>query len=302
MNADNIPSLNPGQVIEVEVDSPALAFLWAYINQRKDKPSWKARIAELIAGFDGGKFKPLYYCCVHRRLEDGTHRLHIAKMRGMSTVQVEAHARCHHFNPNLFTVLEMLVKANVKGDKKDLAWLTACRDKKWHHLAGAVDYSGASVLDIGSHCGFVCLGSVLAGATSAVGLELRADMAALATKAAAQLKVDHRVSFRQADWLAAGPLFQESFDIVHCLGLPHYFPANHFEVALNSMVAAARRLLILELRLDPGPGARLTRAGTQTLPTHGWLTQALAKKGFKVTKKFPVVGELRQLWISERVR
>jgi hypothetical protein len=98
------------------------------------------------------------------------------------------------------------------------------------------------------------------------------------------------------------PLLETRFDIVHCLGVLHYFPAAFYRSAVEKLMAAAKQILILEMKLIPGPGIGLKTIGIQTLTTHEWLESILSVGGFEVKFKFPVVGDKRQLWICEKTK
>jgi len=259
-------------------------------------------MASLKIRFDFRKFEPLYYCCIHGRLEDGLHRLQLAKNSGMKTIKVRGHAKCHHFHPGPLKVLSELIRDNKAGNKKDAAWLMACQTKKWVHLNGAINYQGATVLDVGSHCGYVCFRSILAGAKNALGIEKRADMANLARIAARKLRLESATTFRHGDWLLIEPL-DGRFDIVHCLGLLHYFPAQQYERAFKALARVAIRTLAVEMRLSTKPGVTIeTTARDQTLPSREWLSRVLEESEFGKPKIFPVDGAFRQLWISERIK
>lgn len=299
MNAPEI-AIKPGDVTEIDIDSGVFSVMWEYINKRKNRAGWRSRIAELTTNFDNRKFVPLYYCCRHRRFEDGTHRLHVAKLRSDRTILVMGHEGCHERRlPILPTLLELIGKHPESGPK-DAAWLAACHGKKWVHLYRSVDYKGRTVLDIGSQSGYICFAAIKAGASLAVGIDVRESMVDLARKAAKIFEFNSSIYFETADWLAISPTFSKRYDIVHCLGTAHYFPASKYRDAIAALAEAAREILVLELRLAPGLGSKLTRRGKQTLPTHSWLRALLNGAGFSVERAFPIVGDKRQMWISRR--
>lgn len=289
-----------GAILDLLISDPAFDPIWKNIAKWQDRDDWRERMAYLRSNYDPEKVQPIYYCLAHGRFEDGAHRLALAKERGEALFSVQVHARCHHFRPTIFEVLSGMIAERISDPKqKDVRWLSACRDKKWIHLDREIDYRGASVLDVGSHCGYTCFRSVFAGAGHATGIEIRPELVSIATDAAPQLKVESRVNFTVGDWLE-GSKRPGRFDIVHCMGLLHYFPAAVYPDALARLAASSTRTLVLELRLSQGPGVRLAASGIQTLPSAAWLEGRLAGHGFTVKGRFPVDEGKRGLWIAAR--
>jgi hypothetical protein len=300
---DELAALVPGATVALPLDHPSFASLWNYGRRIQRFRGWKIKMNALDASFDPAKFEPLYFCCRHKRYEDGTHRLHLARRRNMRTVQVQAFADCYRRPIGaLAGRLLGLIRENTKGNKKDGAWLAACREKKWVHLKPNIHYRGATVLDVGSHCGYACFAAVEEGAVSTTGIEIRPDLVSLAQRAALLFGLFSVCTFRQGDWTAEAAAAGDRFDIVQCMGLLHYFSVAAYPEALRRLAGAALKILVLEIRLTAGAGVALKTRGTQTLPTPGWLAAELANAGFKVKAKYPVVGEIRQLWICERIK
>jgi SAM-dependent methyltransferase len=292
----NLYDLRPGEVAEVPIDDKVFDFCWSYIHKQERFPFWHKSIWRIMENFSPLKFESMYFCLKCRRFEDGTHRLAVARMRGMKTILVKAFAGCHQrikASPGM-----NIREAPVASNKKDAAWTAACRDKKWIHLRGAVNYAGRKVLDVGSQSGYTCFESIKEGAASALGIEIRADMVRASNDAAATAGLSGRVKFQEGDWLTIEA--PGSFGVVHCMGLLHYFHPKDYGRAVAKLAVASADTLVLEMRLTAGAGNAIKQIGSQTLPTTEWLSEALAGLGFVVRKKFPVVGAIRELWICGR--
>lgn len=296
----DLSQLRDGATLDLSISDPVFDSIWKSIAKWQDRDDWRERIAFLRANYDPAKVQPIYYCLVHGRFEDGAHRLALAKERGAASFMIQAHARCHHFRPAILDVLNDMIAERIADPKqKDARWLAACQNKKWIHLDREVDYRGASVLDVGSHCGYTCFRSVFSGASHAAGIEIRPELVEIAEAAVPQLKVEKRASFMAGDWLDKS-LYVGRFDIVHCMGLLHYFPVAEYPKALARLAAASVETLVLEMRLSQCPGVRLAVSGIQTLPSAAWLEGRLTGHGFTVKKRFPVDEGRRGLWIAKR--
>lgn len=300
MMAVDITKHRPGETIDVPLDDPLFNNTRASIRQWRHRTDWNLRIAYLEANHDPALVEPMYYCASHSRIEDGTHRFWMAEhareeKARRASFPVTIHVECHHHHQTPFASLCAIVKG-----RKDTLWLEACQAKKWPHLTEHVDYYGRSVLDVGSQSGLTCLNAIFHGAAAATGVEIRQQLVDIAKMAAEELSVRRKASFMRDDWLVIGSVV-DKFDIVHCMGLLHYFPVDVYLVALRNLANAAKKTLVLEMRLCESEGERLAIVtGGQTAPTRDSLRSLLYDYGFDVEHRISLNGGKRGLWIAER--
>lgn len=293
--------LKPGDAAELEIAGPAFRPVLDYIRARAKKPYWTKRTAELLKKPEDPKRWPVFWCCKCRRFEDGAHRVDVAMARGRSTIAVRAHSAC--YNPKaLHEQIGALLRADPGIKLADIEWVEACHEKKWIHLEREIDYRAKRILDVGSQAGYICLAARAKGAASAIGIEKRSQLVGFSRQAARILTQEDGATFFCEDWFDTGHGYHRLFDVVHCLGVPHYFPAGRYGEAIGWLADAARERLALEMRLSPRTEDALTTKGSQTLPTKPWLARTLRGFNFEPEKTFPISGDFRELWIARRTK
>ena len=270
----------------------------AYIKRQEKHDSWKTAITGLLKDFDPDRFEPLYYCQKCRRIEDGSHRFHIAKLKDMKTLSVRIGEECFkRIRPvTKYAIFEYVMKQTKGIGIKDYKWLAACSKDKWPHLSG-IDFKDKTYLDVGCNVGYSCIEANKRGSGLAVGIDIRHEVIEVARSVQNRLNISFDcVKFATINW-------QESefipFHIVSCMGLVHYFPVDTYHSALAKLARTCRETLILELRIVNSGADKLIDKAGQTLPTSRWLTRTLGKWGFKIKKRV-VRGLNRELWIAER--
>ena len=284
----------------------------AYLSRVGNGSRWKASIQRIIDNFDLQKFGALFYCRKCKRMEDGAHRLVIARERGIKTVDVRIGGSCYKRYVKAGRVIrrdstfrdtfEKAMKENPTSHKLDPRWLEASVRDKWPLFSGLVDFRGKSFLDVGCNVGYSCVEAWGRMARESVGIEVREDVLKVADAVKAKIGVkDCSLSFLNADWSEINT-DDWKFDIVMSMGLFHYFKMDEYERLFNKLLSVAKETVILELRLRPfRKDVALIKLGSQTLPTARWLLQHFKHGGFKVTNRFVRKQGSRELWIAEKV-
>lgn len=279
-----------------------------YIGKRAGLRWWREQIDKFKAEFDPNKLEPLFYCNKCQRLEDGAHRLVVAKEKGIDKLDVRIGKLCYKKckandlisgEPAEFLAFFNKIMAKFPSIKpKDFDWLEACVMSKWSLFGNLIDFREKKVLDIGCHVGYSCIDAWCRGAKEVSGIDIRQELLLVGMNIREKLGIPMcSIMFFVDDWIDYK--LPESCDIVLCMGLLHYFPKDIYEKMLEKLCFACGETLILELRIIDNGRLELIDVKGQTLPTIKWLEKVLAKNGFVSNKRF-IRGKNRELWIARK--
>jgi len=283
-----------------------------YIERVGRGKRWKADIQRIIDNFDPIKFGELFYCRKCKRLEDATHRIIVARKMGIKTVDVRVGGSCYiryvksgrliRRDSSFLDTFQKMREKIPTAHKLDGSWLKVCAGGKWPLFSPIVDFRRKSYLDVGCNVGYSCIRAWGRMAWEVMGIDRRRDVLSVARAMKEKLGIKKEMVFLQKDWEKTD-LKGRKFDIVSCMGTPHYFLIDDYEEMFKKLMDACNETLILELRLRADRNdIALTKSGIQTLPTAGWLCDQLDKAGFGVTCRFVWKPRVRELWVAEKVK
>jgi SAM-dependent methyltransferase len=283
-----------------------------YLARVKNGKSWKANVKRILNNFDPFKFGEFFYCRKCRRIEDGAHRLVIAKELGVKIADVRTGGSCYknyvkagrliRRDSTFMDTFEKAMKANPTFHPLDKRWLEANAKDKWPLFSGLVDFRNKSFLDVGCNVGYSCIMAWSKMASSCLGVDIRPDVLKIGEKIASKLKAkDNQIQFYLMDWKKYNTDKSIKFDIVMCSGMLHYFEADEYERLFNKLLDSCKHQLIIEMRLRPNRSDdRLIISGIQTLPTDTWFINRLRNKGFIVKARFVRKPGSRELWVANK--
>lgn len=166
--------------------------------------------------------------------------------------------------------------------------------RKWQLFGDKIDFQNKTVLDVGCASGHSSIEAWARGAKEVIGFDTRKDILTVAEDVKKKLQVTDQISFEQADVLDLDPDASEEYrvDIVLCLGLMHYLPADEYRNILAALIFLCNQYLVLEMYLmnnkqfnleilDPGNG-KIANHKPITVPSFLWLRWILQQAGFKV--------------------
>lgn len=282
-----------------------------YRARVKNGSRWKISVQKIIDNFDPFKFGEFFYCRECRRIEDGAHRLIIAKELGIKTADVRTGGSCYknyvkagrliRRDSTFMDTFEKAMDKNPTSHPLDKRWLEANAKDKWPLFSSLVDLRKMSFLDVGCNTGYSCIQAWSRMASISQGIEIREDVLKVADAIKTKLGIKNdKLFFTWADW---GEILSKDwlFDIVMCSGMLHYFEADEYERLFNKLLDSCRKQLIIEMRLRPNRSDdRLTMSGIQTLPTDTWFINRLKDKGFYVKARFVRKAGSRELWVANK--
>jgi len=281
--------------------SPLFDDIWATGKRKYGKDQKFMQKINDFSEADIDTFGPAYLCQRCGRIEDGTHRSWMRKLKGLPGMDVFVGRMYWKTIELLPALLQWLIEVR-RLKTKDIPWMTGC-GIKWGHLQD-VKFTGRTYLDVGAQSGHSAIMGWNRGAAHVDGVELRGEICSVA-KQAAEMFNAKEITLYNLDWAQNYLRFGE-YDVVSCMGLMHYFEEDVQEAILLDFCAKARETLILELRLS-AKGDRYRRVGSQTLITPGHLERTVTRKGFAVVKRenmkasnSKIWGD-REIWIMERV-
>lgn len=279
--------------------------IWQYLAEKNRWlwPCWWRRTDRILDSFDELKFAPIYFCKMHRKVEDGTHRFIVAEILDIKYLSLLVGKLCFSMygEKKILAFLHQTIDSIGSAKKsRDHSWLSACHEKKWPLFANDIDFAGRSVLDVGCNVGYTCYQAWKMDAAHILGIDIRTDVLHVAEALKSYVGATN-IEFREADWR-----YHESdeYDVVFCMGLLHYFGVDVYKHLLAKLCAACKETLILELRiLDSDRPFLSTRS--QTVPTIAWLTAALREMGFESVERYALdkggrIFAERGLWVSKR--
>jgi hypothetical protein len=268
-----LKNIQAGQILNVPIDHPAFDAMAEYRDRLLSKPLTKINFeVRLVQMRDYPIMRPLYYCLVCGRIEDGTHRWEMARRRGDATVPVIGASFC-----NKRSGLKNPVWKQECPSHQDWAWVQACDFQKWPFLESGLRFRGARVLEVGSQMGYSVMRAALFGAKEAHGIENRIDICEAAIRVRDRLGYSaDMVQFQPAD---GREIDAREYDTVLCMGLLHYWDRQTIREMVTKMAQAEQ--VGLELRTHPGEA--FVNCGTQTITPLPWLKGILAANGLTIT-------------------
>jgi len=282
-----------------------------YLARVKNSNKWKVSIQKIIDNFDPFKFGEFFYCRKCRRIEDGAHRLVVAKKLGIKTADVRIGGSCYKNYINagrlirrdstFMDTFEEAIEKNPTSNPSDKRWHNANAKDKWPLFSSLVDFRNKSFLDIGCNVGYSCIQAWSKMASVSHGIDIRKDVLKVANAVKAKLGIKNdNLLFILADWREFA-LKKRMFDIVMCSGLLHYFDINEYKRLFNKLLDSCKIQLIIEMRLRPNRSDdKLTLSGIQTLPTDTWFINRLKDKGFIIKARFIRKPGSRELWVVNK--
>jgi len=266
------------------------------LTRREEKIQW------MRESYDPSKFMPAHYCLSCQDLDDGTHRMEYSERYRDGLIDIYVDPVCAYKDAVAARVHAEFNNLQWNGktfnDNKERKWLRSCRKNKWKHFNN-IDFTGKTVLDVGSQLGFTCLESWYRGASQCTGIEIRQDMVNITNEIASRALASEDVVFVNTDFRK----LNDTFDIVFCMGLLHYFQIDEYKNNVASLASMADDLLLIEMRMVEGDKIELKKVGRQTLPTHVWVESVLGDCGFsaKYVGDTPTTDpHLRGTWVCKR--
>jgi len=293
-------------VINIPLDNNLFDSIRSYIARIGQSPNWKKREFEK---FDLAKYKPLYFCQRCNQIEDGSHRYSSAVKNGVETLDIQIFPYCYRLSRRYgheLNLAEMVNKAIVKhsppGTSRETKWVNACEDQKWSVISKWINFRGKRHLDVGCQAGYSSFRAWFLGAKDSEGWDRREGILGIA-KDVGRIIEPEQIRFKQVDWVTYkinNDDYNDSWDIVTCLGMLHYMPIDYFKNLVEKLCFICREYLVLELRMTTNPILELQPRGQEVLISQIFLAKILNYSGFEIVTQVNRPDGSRGLWIMKR--